>query len=51
MPTEFKLTPFSEGAFAFFGPGNFQDMYTSLGRPAANDKLHFAGEALSVRHA
>jgi len=39
------------GAFAFFGPGNFQDMYTSLCRPAANDKLHFAGEALSVRHA
>jgi len=39
------------GAFAFFGPGNFEDMYTSLNRPAANDKLHFVGEALSIRHA
>jgi len=26
-------------------------MYTSLNRPAANNKLHFAGEALSIRHA
>jgi len=39
------------GAFAFFGPGDYQDMYTSLNRPAANGKLHFAGEALSIRHA
>ncbi|CAA7261987.1 unnamed protein product [Cyclocybe aegerita] len=43
--------PLTMGAFAFFGPGNFDDMYTSLNRPAANGKLHFAGEALSVRHA
>ncbi|KAJ3510580.1 hypothetical protein NLJ89_g4592 [Agrocybe chaxingu] len=43
--------PLTMGAFAFFGPGNFEDMYTSLNRPAANGKLHFAGEALSVRHA
>jgi len=39
------------GAFAFFGPGDFGDMYTALSRPAANNRLHFAGEALSVRHA
>lgn len=26
-------------------------MYTSLTNPAANGRLHFAGEALSVRHA
>lgn len=39
------------GAFAFFGPGDYQDLYTSLNRPAADNKLHFAGEALSVRHA
>ncbi|KAF9560294.1 amine oxidase [Agrocybe pediades] len=43
--------PLTMGAFAFFGPGNFEDMYSSLNKPAANDKLHFAGEALSIRHA
>ena len=39
------------GAFAFYGPGDFGDMYTALNLPAANNQLHFAGEALSVRHA
>jgi hypothetical protein len=39
------------GAFAFFGPGDYSDMYTALNRPAAYNKLHFAGEALSIRHA
>jgi hypothetical protein len=39
------------GAFAFFGPGKFQDLYMSLNYPAANGFLHFAGEAISVRHA
>ena len=39
------------GAFAFFGPGKFQDPYLSLNTPAANGFLHFAGEAISVRHA
>ena len=39
------------GAFAFFGPGQFGDLYTALSRPAADNKLHFAGDALSIRHA
>jgi hypothetical protein len=47
-----KLNPSKySGAFAFFGPGDFGDMYTALSRPAADNKLHFAGEALSIRHA
>ncbi|KAH7885591.1 hypothetical protein F5I97DRAFT_1830693 [Phlebopus sp. FC_14] len=41
---------FFSGAFAYFGPGDFQDLYTSLSFPAANKRLHFAGEALSTRH-
>nr|QAA96039.1 L-amino acid oxidase 4 [synthetic construct] len=48
---DWNHNPLTMGAFAFFGPGDFQDLYTSLNRPAANGKLHFAGEALSVRHA
>ncbi|KAI5988635.1 hypothetical protein EDC04DRAFT_2588696 [Pisolithus marmoratus] len=39
------------GAFAFFGPNDFQEMYTSLTSPAAKGRLHFAGEAISTRHA
>ncbi|KAG8999539.1 hypothetical protein FRB90_012052 [Tulasnella sp. 427] len=42
---------YTQGAFAFFGPGNFSTLYKSLTRPAANGHVHFAGEALSVRHA
>jgi hypothetical protein len=40
-----------QGAFAFFGPGKFGNLYTSLNHPAAKGYLHFAGEAISVRHA
>ncbi|KAF8572831.1 FAD-linked reductase [Ramaria rubella] len=43
--------PCTMGAFAFFGPGKFRNVYTSLNSPAAQGSLHFAGEALSVRHA
>ncbi|KAI6100915.1 amine oxidase [Pisolithus croceorrhizus] len=39
------------GAFAFFGPSDFKEMYASLTYPAANKRLHFAGEAISTRHA
>jgi len=39
------------GAYAHFAPGNFQDLYTALSFPAAKKRLHFAGEAISVRHA
>jgi monoamine oxidase len=41
--------PRTMGAFAFFGPGKFVDLYDSLTVPAGN--LYFAGEALSTRHA
>jgi len=43
--------PLTQGAFAFFGPGEFSTVYGSLTVPAAEGRLHFAGEALSVRHA
>ncbi|KAK2462140.1 hypothetical protein APHAL10511_005838 [Amanita phalloides] len=39
------------GAFAFFGPGKYKDVYQSLNTFAADGLLHFAGEALSARHA
>lgn len=39
------------GAFAFFGPGEFSTLYRELCGGAAHGYLHFAGEALSVRHA
>ena len=45
------LPPIRQGAFAFFGPGKFESLYTSLNNPAAKGHLHFAGEAISVRHA
>ncbi|KAG2356587.1 hypothetical protein BDR07DRAFT_1422808 [Suillus spraguei] len=43
--------PLTMGAFAYFGPGDFQDLYTALSVPNANKRLHFAGEAISIRHA
>lgn len=42
--------PLVMGAFAFFGPGDFQDLYASLTVPNADKRLHFAGEAISIRH-
>ncbi|KAF8888786.1 hypothetical protein BD779DRAFT_431495 [Infundibulicybe gibba] len=39
------------GAFAFYGPGLFEEPYKHLNLPAADGHLHFAGEALSLRHA
>ncbi|KAI5990294.1 amine oxidase [Pisolithus orientalis] len=43
--------PHTMGAFAFFGPGDFEDLYSSLTYPAVSGRLHFAGEAISTRHA
>ncbi|KAG1742403.1 uncharacterized protein EDB91DRAFT_311129 [Suillus paluster] len=43
--------PLTMGANAFFGPGDFQELYTSLTVPNANKRLHIAGEAISTRHA
>ncbi|KAF8183763.1 hypothetical protein K438DRAFT_1599145 [Mycena galopus ATCC 62051] len=47
----------ARGAFALFGPGQFgnphrgNSMFASMKAPAANGKLHIAGEATSVHHA
>ncbi|KAG8988894.1 hypothetical protein FRB93_003919 [Tulasnella sp. JGI-2019a] len=43
--------PLTQGAFAFFGPGEFSTVYESLNSFAADGHLHFAGEAISTRHA
>jgi len=43
--------PFSLGAFALFGPGQFGGIYSSWGQSAAGGRLLFAGEALSEQHA
>ncbi|TDL14703.1 amine oxidase [Rickenella mellea] len=51
MGWDWAHDPLTMGAFAFFGPGKFEDVYISLNSPAAGGFLHFAGEALSVRHA
>ncbi|KAI9719379.1 MAG: hypothetical protein M1812_003450 [Candelaria pacifica] len=42
---------FSVGAFAIFSPGQFSSLLPALLAPAANGRLHFAGEALSSGHA
>lgn len=42
----------ARGAFAGFTPGQFGDAsFASMKMPAAQNKLHFAGEATSVHHA
>ncbi|KAG4417758.1 hypothetical protein IFR04_009127 [Cadophora malorum] len=41
----------SIGAFALFSPGQFSTLMPALLQPAADGKLHFAGEALSSGHA
>ncbi|KAF9255691.1 hypothetical protein L218DRAFT_833617, partial [Marasmius fiardii PR-910] len=43
--------PFTLGAFALFGPGQFSNIYSSWGQGAAGGRLLFAGEALSEQHA
>ncbi|KAK7686113.1 hypothetical protein QCA50_010925 [Cerrena zonata] len=47
---------YTRGAFAHFGPGQFgrafdhKSLFASLKAPAANGRLHIAGEATSVHH-
>lgn len=48
---DWNHNPHTMGAFAFFGPGDFQEFYQVMSMPATNKRLHFAGEALSTRHA
>lgn len=39
------------GAYAFFGPEEFDSVYADLCQPAANGQLFIAGEATSACHA
>ncbi|KAJ7786179.1 hypothetical protein B0H16DRAFT_1295633 [Mycena metata] len=50
-PWSWSNAPYAMGAFAFFGPGKFKNLYTALTTPAGGNAFHFAGEAISVRHA
>ncbi|KAG8909823.1 hypothetical protein FRC01_006711 [Tulasnella sp. 417] len=50
-PWTWQNDPRTQGAFAFFGPGQFGNLYTSLTKPCGGGRLHMAGEALSPRHA
>lgn len=43
--------PYTSGAFALFGPGQFENYYPYLVRPAADGKFHMVGEASSAHHA
>ncbi|KAK9774570.1 putative L-amino acid oxidase [Seiridium cardinale] len=43
--------PFTSGAFALFGPGQFTHLYPYLSRPAADSRFHICGEASSAHHA
>jgi len=47
---DWSLNPFTSGAIALFGPGQFSHLYPFLVRPAADGRLHFAGEASSAHH-
>ncbi|KZP31471.1 hypothetical protein FIBSPDRAFT_945004 [Athelia psychrophila] len=50
-PWDWNTNKYSMGAYTFFGPGEFKDLYTHMTQPAAYGRLHFAGEAISARHA
>ncbi|TFK29189.1 hypothetical protein FA15DRAFT_752962 [Coprinopsis marcescibilis] len=43
--------PWTGGAFAFFGPGQYSYFYNALNAMGADGRLQWAGELLSVRHA
>ena len=49
--------PYTRGAFALFGPGQFgtpkdkTSLFASIKAPAAGGRFHIAGEATSVHHA
>ena len=42
--------PYSVGAFALYGPSQFEDLYPYIVEPAADARLHFVGEAASTHH-
>ncbi|KAK2016840.1 flavin-containing amine oxidoreductase [Colletotrichum eremochloae] len=43
--------PHMAGAFAYFGPGQFWDLYPAITKPNAFGQLYFVGEAASAHHA
>lgn len=43
--------PYASGAFALFGPAQFENYYPYLVRPAADGNFHMAGEASSAHYA
>ncbi|KAI9753801.1 MAG: ssDNA endodeoxyribonuclease [Chaenotheca gracillima] len=43
--------PYAVGAFAFFGPSQFKEVWPDITTPSADGKLLFIGEAASVHHA
>ncbi|QRV92092.1 Flavin containing amine oxidoreductase [Ceratobasidium sp. AG-Ba] len=51
FPFDWAHNPTTMGAYAFFGPGQFKSLFASMTRPAADLRLHFAGEAISTCHA
>lgn len=48
---DFYHNEFTMGAFAFFNPGQFSELYPEIVKPAANGNLHICGEAASTHHA
>ncbi|KAJ7191559.1 L-amino acid oxidase 1 [Mycena pura] len=43
--------PFTMGAFAHYGPGQFSTFFADIVQPAAFGRFHFAGEVASAHHA
>jgi monoamine oxidase len=43
--------PTMAGAFAYFGPGQFWDLYPAITKPNTFGQLYFVGEASSAHHA
>ncbi|EUC54401.1 flavin containing amine oxidase [Rhizoctonia solani AG-3 Rhs1AP] len=49
-PFDWTNNPNTLGAYALFGPGQFSTLLSNMSRPAAEGRLHFAGEAISTCH-
>ncbi|KAK1535929.1 flavin containing amine oxidoreductase [Colletotrichum paranaense] len=43
--------PQMAGAFAYFGPSQFSELYPAITKPNAGGQLYFVGEAASAHHA
>ena len=43
--------PWTGGAFALFGPGQFKNLYPAFFQPYCNGKFNICGEATSAHHA